>query len=216
MVTNSLNGGIDELAITTSTSGGSSGHPFDGVIVENGASLVFDNARVRGTSGLSARHTLGPNQNAYYAWNRSVAQWSNSYGRVYVWFDRLPTGDLRLIRGKDSTGLAFAIDVLRNGVLRARDRSNRTITQTTASINTGRWVRIEWRVDTTSGQIVLRLFNDANSTTATETASSGSGQAISSSINEIHIGRSGTQGFSASFWTDDPAMSTYGWIGPAA
>jgi hypothetical protein len=211
---NSLNGGVPGTPVSGATSGGVSGVAFDGVAIEGGASLVYDATHTRGT-GLSARHTVGPRQNAFYRWGGSFSSWSVWYGRVYVWFDRLPSGDLRLVRGKDDYGLSFAIDLLRNGQLRGKDRANRTIAQTWTPIATGSWVRVEWRVDVVTGQLDIRLFNSPNSATATDAATSGPGRSFLATTNQVQIGRSGTQPFSADFWTDDPAISAGGWLGPA-
>jgi hypothetical protein len=214
-VANTLNGGVLGASLSGANSGSASGNPFDGVAIEGGASLVYDNTHTRG-QGLAARHTVGPRQNAFYRWDRSFASWSTWYGRVYVWFDQLPTGDLRLVRGKDASGaLSFAIDLLKSGKLRAKDRANGTIAQTWSPIATGAWVRIEWRVDAVTGQIDLRIFNSPNSEAATDAATSGWGRMISVPT-EVQIGRSGTQPFSATFWTDDPAVSASGFLGPVA
>jgi hypothetical protein len=207
-----LNGGILGLSLTGANSGGASGTPFDAVAVEGGASLVYDNTHTRG-QGLAAKHTVGPRQNAFYRWDRSFSKWSVWYGRVYVWFDRLPSGDLRLVRGKDASGLSFAIDLLRNGRLRAKDGVNATIAQTWSPIITGGWVRVEWFVDAVRGQIDLRLFNSPNSATPTDAATSGAGRRITVPT-EVQIGRSGTQPFSVTFWTDDPAIGATGYLGP--
>ena len=175
--------------------------------------MVYDATHARGV-GLSARHTVGPGQNAYYRWNRSFSGWSNWYGRVYVWFDRDPAGDLRLIRSKDTSGLGFAVDLLRSGQLRVKDSLNRSVAQTRASITTGAWVRIEWHVDLSARQVEVRLYNSPNSTVPTEAIVTATGIAIPTIMSEIQIGRSGSQSFSAVFWTDDPGISSLGFLGP--
>ena len=212
-VANDLNGGPLGASLGSGNWGGSSGDSFDGIAIAEEASLVYDDRHTRGI-GLSARHTVGSGQNAYYKWDHSLGGWESLYGRVYVWFDALPSGDLRLIRGKDGTDLSFAVDILSNGRLQAKDRSDQTIAQTSSSIITDGWVRIEWRVDIGTGQIDLLLFNNANSPTPTDSATSGPGQAIGRDGRSMHIGRSGSQHFSVVFWTDDPAVSTGGFLGP--
>jgi hypothetical protein len=193
---------------------GSSGDAFDGVSIGDEASLLYDDTHTRGT-GLSARHAVGYRENAYYKWGASLEDWSALYGRVYVWFDALPSGDLRLIRGKDGAELNYSIDILDDGRLRAQDRWNESIAQTSTAIVTRGWVRIEWRVDMTTGQVDLLLFNDPESTAPTDWATSGPGRAIGSGGGGVHIGRSGSQPFSVVFWTDDPAVSTSGFLGSA-
>ena len=77
-------------------------------------------------------------------------------------------------------------------------------------------MRIEWGVNQATGQVEVRLFNSPNVTTPTETIVSATGLNIGSSTDTVQIGRSGTQAFSTTFWTDDPAIATSGFIGPVA
>lgn len=197
-------------ALSTGWSGGA-GSPFD-VVVNNGGSVALDATHTRGV-GLSVKHTVGIRGNAYYGWGPSFAWAPTWYGRTYVWFDALPTGDVRLVRAEGSGSLRFAIDVLRNGRLRLKDGGNITIATTKGAILTGGWVRIEWGVDQRTGTIQVQLFNSPNLTIATETFVANSAL-VTGSTDEVEIGRSGSQNFSTVFWTDDPAISTRGYVGP--
>jgi hypothetical protein len=162
------------------------------------------------------KHVVATGSDAYYEWNRSFGTQAKWYGRVYVWFDSLPTGDVRLVRARGGNTLRFAIDVMHGGQLRLKDASNKTIASTRTSILTGGWVRIEWGVNQTTGQVEVRLFNSPNVTTPNETIVSATGLAIGPSTDTVQIGRSGSQAFSTTFWTDDPALGTSGFIGPVA
>jgi hypothetical protein len=203
------------MAVTSTSSASDSDHAFDDVDVDPGAALAYDDAHSLG-AGLAARHAAGPRQNTFYQWDESLQPASSVYGRVYVWFDQLPVGDLRLIRGTDPSGLGFAIDLLRSGKLRIKDRRNTTIGQTSASILTGTWVRIEWRADLALGEVEVRFFNSPAVVFPTGSVASGTGRAISSATNQFQVGRSGTQPFSVVFWTDEPALGVMGWLGPDA
>jgi hypothetical protein len=134
---------------------------------------------------------------------------------VYLWLDADPTAALRLMRAASNNTLRFAIDILANGQVRIVDSANRTIATTTSTIATGRWVRLEWSADQSQGRAELRLFNTADSTTPTAIATSPSGQALGTSTGQVQIGRSGSQAFAITFWTDDPAVSTTGFPGPS-
>jgi hypothetical protein len=116
----------------------------------------------------------------------------------------------------DPSGLSFAIDLLRSGKLRIKDQGNANIGQTPTSIATGQWIRIEWRADLAAGQVEVRFFNSPTSMFPTGFVASATGRAISTSTNQIQVGRSGTQPFTVVFWTDEPAVSVMGWLGPAA
>ena len=88
------------------------------------------------------------------------------------------------------------------------------MSSTQATVATGRWIRIEWKVDHAQGRIEIRLYNQADASSATEILTA-SGVSLGSSSNQIQIGRSGTQSFSITFWTDDPGVSTSGFLGAA-
>ncbi len=65
--------------------------PFDFVSTTRGATLTYDNTHARGA--FSAKHVLNDGSDAYYQWNGTRSVW---YGRIYVWLDAHPNGDLRL------------------------------------------------------------------------------------------------------------------------
>ncbi len=81
---------------------------------------------------------------------------------------------------------------------------------------TGGWVRLEWKVNHSTGQIEVRLFNSPNVTTPSETIVTATGRNIGPRAERVQIGRSGSQAFSVVFWTDDPAFSRQGFVGPVA
>jgi hypothetical protein len=211
-IANSLDGGIAGVPLTP-TNGGGGGAPFDRVDIESSSSLTYDGTGGR-VPGLAAKHVLGVGDNAYYEWDHSFGWAPTWYGRVYVKFDANPGGDLRLIRAKRGDSPRLVIVVLRNGYLRVKDLNNNTIGTMSNEIALGSWVRIEWMVNDATGTVALELFNNANSTTPTETLQA-SGQNIGDAANRLQIGRLGHQSFSATFWTDDPALSTRGFPGPA-
>ena len=147
-------------------------------------------------------------------WDRSFTWSPTWYGRVYVWFDTLSTGDVRLVRVRGGGSLRLAIDVMRDGRLRLKDANNSTIGMTSSAILTRGWVRIEWMVNHSTGTVEVRLFNSPNLTTPTETLRTTSGIAIGAFTDTVQIGRSGSQNFASTFWTDDPAIRIAGYPGP--
>jgi hypothetical protein len=62
--------------------------------------------------------------------------------------------------------------------------------------------------------VTVRLFNDADAISPTATLVS-SGGSIGDSTGQVQLGRSGSQSFAVTFWTDEPAVSTTGSPGPA-
>ena len=69
-------------------------------------------------------------------------------------------------------------------------------------------------VNHAAGSVVILLFNSPNTTYPTETLLSPDGVSIGPDTDQVQIGRSGSQRSSVDFWTDDPAISTMGFLGP--
>lgn len=182
--------------------------PFNQVVVSGGSTLTYDNART--LRGFAAKHSLRPGGNAYYQWTGVRSIW---FGRLYVWLRQRPKSNLRLIRGSTDNELRCALDIMPNGTLRWLDQDNAPMIATTTPLATRRWVRIEWKVDHTRGQVSIKLYNTASSSKTTQAVWSATGRAVGLSAQEIQYGRSGTQPFAVMFWTDRPALSSSGWLG---
>ena len=81
-----------------------------------------------------------------------------------------------------------------NGVLRFNDSLNRKAVDTRSKVKSGRWVRIEWKVNSVRGTVVMKLFNRANARKPTDLVRGGPGHSPS--------GRARTSSSS-----DDPGIS---------
>jgi hypothetical protein len=204
---NSLDTGPDGAPVVSAVRD-SAGDPFTKVTVSPGSSLTYDDSHALGR--FAARHVLGSRGDATYQWEGTRSVW---YGRVYVWMGSLPPSNLRLIRGSTTNVLRCALDIMPDGTLRWLDQYNAPIASTTARIMTGRWIRLEWKVDHTTGTVTIRLYNDPASSTATQMVTSSAGRAIGSSAAEFQFGRSGSQPFTFTFWTDGPALSSTNYLG---
>jgi Glycosyl hydrolase family 26 len=184
------------------------GQPFSKVATSSGATLTYNDTHAIGL--LSAKHAVTVRGNAYYQWTGLRPTW---YGRIYVWLGARPSGSLRLVRGSTYNVLRCALDVLPDGTLRWVDQDNVSIVATTIPLAFRKWVRIEWMIDHITGQATIRLFNSANSSVATEAVASARHRALGPSSREIQYGRSGTQSYAYTFWTDGPGLSSRGYLG---
>jgi hypothetical protein len=172
-------------------------------------------ARTPNGFGLSARHVVRKRDNAYYEWKESLGVRSTWFGRLYLRLDSLPSSDLRLVRAKGSGHLRMAIDLLGSGELLVKDQHDRTVAKTASSIVTDRWVRIEWRVDQTTGQVEVHLFNSPDLLTPTASAITDPGQKIGTNTDDVQIGPTRMHSPRYVIWTDNPAVSEVGFLGPA-
>jgi hypothetical protein len=95
-----------------------------------------------------------------------------------------------------------------------QDANNAWVAQSARPIATGRWVRIEWRVDQRTGRVQIRIYSRANSRVPTDVVRAGPRLDIGSGADQFQFGRSGSNGFAITFWTDSPALSSRGFLGP--
>ena len=184
--------------------------PFDGVTATGGARLVFDDDK-RPYGKFSAKHILSSGvADSYYRWNGERLLW---YGRVYLRLKRLPSSDLRLVRARFQGQLRGSINITPSGTIVFMDRDNAIVMQTSAVVVPRHWVRIEWMVDHPQQAVTMRLFRKPNSDQATDVVSA-NGLDIGYSTDEYDFGRSGSSSFAVTFWTDGPAVSSDGFLGP--
>jgi hypothetical protein len=184
--------------------------PFDTVGVTNGATLTYDRQRALGR--FAAKHVLQPHSDSYYGWSGIRYDW---FGRIYVRLEALPAQNLRLIRAASDGDLRCSIDIMPWGVLQLNDQQNRPVVATSVAVNVRKWVRIEWRVDHVTGRVLIKLFNHPNSRKPTQVVRATPGSSIGSSSDHFQFGRSGNQPFGVTFWTDNPALSSKRYLGPA-
>jgi hypothetical protein len=184
--------------------------PFDSVGVTNGATLTYDRHHALGR--FAAKHVLNPRSDSYYAWSGTRNNW---FGRIYARLKALPVQNLRLIRAASDGDLRCSIDIMPWGVLQLNDQQNRPVVATSVAVNVRKWVRIEWRVDHVTGRVLIKLFNHPNSRKPTQVVRATPGSSIGSSSDHFQFGRSGNQPFGVTFWTDNPALSSKRYLGPA-
>jgi hypothetical protein len=208
VVKNGLNEGPDGGSVRAGSSQGRA-TPFDWVSTTQGATLTFDDMHARGE--YSARHVLGSGGDAYYQWNGSRRVW---YGRILVWFDALPSGDLRLVRAKAGDALRGSVNIRASGRVGFQDAANDWVVVTRSSIPVGRWVRIEWKFDHRHGRVKIKVFATANAERPSEVVAAGPNLDMGGRVDRVQLGRSGSNAFPVTFWTDSPALSANGFLGP--
>jgi hypothetical protein len=156
---------------------------------------------------------LNERSDAYYQWNGTRTRW---YGRIFVWLDAFPAGDLRLVRASSGDGRRCSINIRYSGQVGFQDRENNWVVQSQTSVPVGRWVRIEWKVDHRTGRVRIKIFAKANARRPTEVVRAGPRLDIGASADYFQFGRSGSNDFPITFWTDSPALSKRGFPGPDA
>lgn len=129
------------------------------------------------------------------------------YLRVYLYMTTLPSANTRIIRIGDSSDTRICDLTLNTTGTLSIGLNTLATTTSTMSLNT--WVRIEMRITSTGA--TLRLFNNADSTTATqEVTSSTTYTAVGTTrfgLNVVALGE-------PSIWWDSIKYTDSDWVGP--
>jgi hypothetical protein len=188
--------GVDGNTITTGA-GEASATKFDFVV----GSPVYDDTHVAHGS-LAMKSISG---------GASCVEWTASgsehYGRLYCWFPAFPTTNWFIAY---FTGVFISAGT-GDGRLQLRTAGD-TDTFTTA-IATGQWIRLEWHVivNASTGVKELKLFNNAASTTPTETI--GSTNIDTGTYGQARLGANGGS-IGVDFWLDDIVANATSYPGP--
>jgi hypothetical protein len=201
--------------ITTGNSAGAGETTFDAVS-SVGATVITDNAHsAHGSQSMKCVCT---------SFNSGYVQWTLAtpvkvWFRAYVYFTANPPGSTPIINVRSSGGATPAgIAISTTGKVRGMDATLSQVTVTTNSINLNAWTRIEGFItpSLTVGQIETKLFLTSDSSTPTETQTSGSALNTGFSAVQIRYGLDGVGSGTWTTWTDDIAASDTAYIGPVA
>lgn len=220
-VTWSAEGGSNGTGITTGNSGGASGTAFDSVSLGAGATAVYDNAQPHNGTLAAKLTTGGSAADCSLNWAGAIGAQTQVFYRTYLWMSANPASNHRLLDAFDSVSgqLCFAVYVTTTGKLMSVNTGGSTIQTTTNSVNLSGWCRIEVMVigSATVGQVEIKLFNNVDSATSTETLTSAATQNTRGSFNNYRFGAAGDPlPASRTLWLDDLGISTTGYLGPTA
>ena len=216
---NTFEGLSNGTGITSGNSGGASGDAFDLMTLGSGATATADTSKsahgsvsMKLATGVSAADCVAE-------WTTKIGSQTVNYGRAYLWIGSNPGTNHRLFDLVASPNLCGAIYLTTTGKLQPVDTGGGQMTITTNSVALSQWIRIEWKytASTTVGQAEIRLYNTADSTTATETQVSAASFNTQASFNEYRFGAAGDpMPANRTVWYDDIGLSTVDFLGPAA
>lgn len=218
---NTLEGGSDTTTISAANSGGGSGNAFSTVVVGSGVTLTYSVTQShKSVLGMKLVQPATPAL-TYVDWTGLGSLTGNFYTRFYLYLAALPSATtyINTVRTSADVGCAFLRINVTTGFIEAANAAQSGIAASTGSVAvaTNQWIRIESRIvaSTTVGQFEWRLFNNADSTVASDTVSVSS-QVLGANIDKTRLG----QPVAATFVTsqtlifDDWEVSTENWIGP--
>jgi hypothetical protein len=217
-VSNSFEGGTNTTTISAANSGGASGNAFDLVSIGAATPFTFDNTQAAHGS-LSAKIAPTASSTTVAEWNTSVGTQTEFWGRAYVYLTGNPASTWLFHRVQNAGTNVARIALTTGRLIRLDGGSANTALFTAATaLPLNAWCRIEWHilVSATVGQLDVRIFRTAlDGTTADESSALAATQNLGAQATQYQFG--GVQGSatpSGTFWFDDVAISTVGWIGP--
>jgi hypothetical protein len=217
-LSNTFEGGTDTTTITTGNSGGASGDAFNTVTIGASATLTFSATHAaHGGLGMQIVQPVTA-VSTFVDWTAVGGGTADTFFRIYVY--RTANGSAKgyIMAARTTTGTATAyLAIGTTGLVECQNPAGGVLALGSVPIGLNQWVRIEWRVksSTTVGEVEWRLYNTADSTTITETQSA-TGAVLGATTDQIRWGTPSTpQPASDTSWYDDLAVSTAGWIGPA-
>ena len=185
------------------------------VFIGGGNALTYDNAfAVGGTKSAHFANTGGSLTNQLCWWN-SVGSYTDYYGRFYLKQSTFGTNLLLShvtgdVNGADCWTLYFTTG---SGFIQVRDSANTVIYTFTNGVNPSGWCRIEYHAVHSTGDLEVKLFNTASSTTPTETSSIASGQSLqANAVSNRHC----FQQLNADAYMDDIVAFATSYPGPIA
>lgn len=216
LCTADFNAGVNGNVITISDPG--SATAWDARVLNAGGALTYSNAHaISGT--LSGKFGVaGSSSSNYLVWTTALGTVIDHYGRLYIWLDALDSSRTAFVSFKTAASAnACSLWVNASGTLTLVDASNGAVGTTSATVSTGQWVRIEWHIihSATVGQGEVKLFNDASSTTPTDSFTTAANKNLAADAREVHLGWELGPGTSGNtFYLDDIIVGADSYQGP--
>lgn len=178
-------------------------------------------AQVVGTPSYSNSHPAHGTLCAQMGSSGDLLKWvipntPDYYSRIYLYATAWPSGDSSTWLYLDIGGgiTAATCQVRSSGVLNLAVAGSGY--QGSVAIALNQWIRIEFHavISQTVGGVELKLFNSAESSTPSETISSGFDKNNGNSHGELFFGRTGTDSWTAPIFFDDIVANATSYPGP--
>lgn len=214
---NNADGGVEDATVTALNSGGASGDAFDTVV--GTPNITFDDEHAYGPRAYKVAVSGATTPHQVVWTSSSVGTVGEMWGRLYLWSAAHPADNrLGLVRFLSGGSQAARLIYQTDGTLLVSDAGNGPEITTTGTVPTGQWCRIEWHITfvATSATIEVRLYNSADSATATETISTTTANGVGVNCDRVEIGAY-LNGLPSTWtgWIDNIEVNDSDWPGPA-
>jgi hypothetical protein len=223
-LSNTFEGGSDGTTISPANSGGASGDAFDVVTTGVGSTQTFS-IEQEAHGSLSAKLTTPASSPTAtrMEWTGLGSITGSLWIRFYLYRTALPSGNFIPIAVRTNAAAASANFLFTStGKMNMQNAAGTSQGASTGpSMSLNQWVRVEIRIlsSTTVGEAVMRLYNTPDALIGSESDSKdyGAAMVLGANSDQIRIGHCPAIPLpSDTAYFDDLALSTVGWIGPAA
>lgn len=185
---------------------------WNGKAAFSGNTATYDNTHSYDTLAGKYDNTPSPASSCYLDWTTGIGTLTDWFGRLYLYCTANPSGGQYRIMYDLGANQIFRITT--TGKVEVIDASSTTAVITTTSISLNQWVRIEWHCihSATVGQWEVKLFNNPDSSTPTETVASAANRNTGVSTNDLAFGLVGTA--AGPVWLDNIVAGATSYPGP--
>jgi hypothetical protein len=194
------------------------GDAWENISTPAGGTLVYDTTHAA-LGAQSMKVATGATSGAnFVAWTTRLGTLTDHYGRFYLWIDGAPASNVIGAAAFSGASLAARIILNTSRKVLLQDQAAATQATSTNAVPIGQWVRIEYHVvhSTTVGQIELKLFNTATSSTPTETLTTSASLNTLASADRVRFGMPAGVANQAAFWMDQIQAGATAYPGPAS
>ena len=168
-----------------------------------GNTIKYDNAHAYGTLAGKFDRSGDTAAACRMGWTTGIGTLTDWFGRIYLYATANPGANYRVVF--DLTGGSHIVFVTSSGTIQSYDTVGGLLYTTTNSIALNQWVRIEWHWihSTTVGQGELKLFNNPDSATPTETQTSAANKNTGANTSNLTFGLSDGGSSAGPIWLDN-------------
>jgi hypothetical protein len=218
---NNAEGGTNGTTVTTANSGGTSGDGWDTVTITASTTLTFSSAQSAHGSLSYLMTTPASAITSFVQWtSTTLGSAQTKWSRIYGYFDTTVVAASRIMQFTDTSGTVVG-GIGLNGTatrhFKISDATNTAILTGTAAVPVNQWFRLEFMCfsDASVGQMELKIFLTADSTTPDEVLTTTATQNTNGNVIQRAVFGLMTGIASATFYMDDLAVSDTGYLGPA-
>lgn len=203
---------------TISTADPGDDQAYDGVTTVAGGTLAYDEVHSYSPSALSLKVATGATTGTLgFDWTASLGTVTDFYGRAYLYLAANPTTvPHRFVRDRLAGVTKYSVEITTSGFVQINSDASTSVGTGAVAVSLNQWVRIEWHFihSATVGQIEAKLFNSAESTTATETITSAANLTTAASADSVQFGNWQSTTNEPAFWIAGVAANWDRYPGP--